>query len=256
VAAAGWTIVVVRHDAAMGMGNVAGTGTGMSGVDAVAFLTVWAAMVAAMMLPTIQPMVVTFRALFAHDTARIRRTRTMAFVVPYALLWAMTGTGALGLWSVGRVHPVVAGGLVAIAGLYQLGGIKIRCLRWCRSPLGFLVRFGGNARSIPGALALGARHGAVCVGCCAGLMIGLTGAGVMSISWLVALGLLMLLEKTHRAGPSMAKASGLVLMALGASTAIVPFGRLTSDATGLVAIAALCVTAWIWRREPSADVAT
>jgi predicted metal-binding membrane protein len=247
VAALGWVVVIDRHGTAMGMG----TGTG--GVDATAFLVVWAAMVSAMMLPTIQPMVVTYRALFREDPARTRRSQTVAFLGPYAVLWTIAGTGALGLWSVGRNHPVVAGSLVAVAGFYQLGAIKTRCLRWCRSPLGFVMRFGDDARSIRGAATLGTRHGAVCFGCCAGLMIGLTGAGVMSISWLVAVGLLMLLEKTHRSGPSLAKASGLVLVALGAATAVVSLGRITSEATGLAAIAALSVAALASGR-PTVDV--
>jgi predicted metal-binding membrane protein len=255
VTALGWAVVVDRRGAAMGMGMGMGkgvemrTGMGTGGVDAAAFLGVWVAMVAAMMLPTIQPMVVTYRALFRDDLTRTRWSRMAAFLVPYAVLWMIAGTGALGLWSIGRDHPVVAGSLVAIAGLYQLGTIKTRCLRWCRSPLGFLVRFGGNARSMRGAAALGTRHGAVCFGCCAGLMVGLTGAGVMSISWLVALGLLMLLEKTHRAGQSLAKMSGVALLALGAATAVVPFGQLTSEATGLGAIAVLGIVALATRRR-------
>jgi predicted metal-binding membrane protein len=232
-AAVGWAFVVARRDMAMEMG----------GVDATAFLLFWAAMVAAMMLPTIQPMVITYRALFRDAPPRTRHSRMVAFLLPYAVLWAIAGSGVLGLWSVACDHPAVAGTLVAAAGLYQLGPLKTRCLRWCRSPFSFLMHFRGDARSIRGALALGTRHGAVCFGCCAGLMAGLTGAGVMAISWLVALGLLMLLEKTHRAGPSLARASGLVLFALGAATAVLPLERLTSETTGLAAIAALGVTA-------------
>jgi predicted metal-binding membrane protein len=238
-AAVGWVVVIARRDTAMGMG----------GVDAMAFLAFWMAMVAAMMLPTIQPMVVTYRALFREAPARTRRSRMAAFLLPYTALWAIAGIGVLGVWSVGSEHPVVAGALVSAAGLYQLGPLKTRCLRWCRSPLAFLMHFRGDARSIRGALALGTRHGAVCFGCCAGLMAGLTGAGVMAISWLVALALLMLLEKTHRAGPALARASGVVLLALGAAAAVFPLGRLTSEMTGLAAIAALGVAALALGRQ-------
>jgi predicted metal-binding membrane protein len=229
-----------------------GMGTGMdtAGVDVTAFLAIWVAMVAAMMLPTIQPMVVTYSALSRHDPARTQRSRMVAFLVPYVVLWAAAGIAALALWSVGRESPVVAGSLVAVAGLYQLSTIKTRYLRWCRSPLGCIVRFGGDVHSIRGALVVGGRHGVVCFGCCAGLMVALTGAGIMSISWLVAIGLLMLLEKTHRTGLSLARASGVALLALGVTSAAVPVGRLTSEATGLAAIATLAVTALAvtWRR--------
>jgi predicted metal-binding membrane protein len=243
----GWVVVVSRRGSAMGMGS--GMGMSMGGVDAPAFVVVWIGMVAAMMLPTIQPMVVTYRSLVRDQPARRRQGLLAAFLLPYAVLWTIAGFAALALWSVGRDHSIVAGSLVAFAGVYQLGAIKARCLRWCRSPFSFVMRFGGDARSTLGALRLGTRHGAVCFGCCAGLMVGLTGAGVMSISWLAALGLLMLLEKTHRAGPGFARASGAILLALGATTAVVPLGRLTSEATGLGAIAALGISAFIVGRR-------
>lgn len=239
----GWVIVLEGRGAVMGTSRPMGatTAMGTGGVVVDAFLVVWMAMVLAMMLPTILPMFVTYRSLVRDRPARTRRMLTSAFLAPYAVLWAAAGTGALGLWSVGRSHPVFAGGLVVIAGLYQLGAIKSRCLRWCRSPLGFLIRFGGDARTARGALSLGTRHAAICVGCCAGLMVGLTGAGVMSISWLFALGLLMMLEKSHRAGRSLSKISGVLLLALGGATAFVPLSRLTSEATGVLAIVALTV---------------
>jgi predicted metal-binding membrane protein len=183
-------------------------------------------------------------------------------LAPYGVLWAIAGGVALGLWNVGRDHPVAAGSMIAFAGLYQLGTMKGRCLRWCRSPFGFLVHFGGDARSPSGAVVLGARHGALCFGCCAGLMVGFMGAGVISISWLVALGLLMLLEKTHRAGVALARGSGVALLVLGALTALVPLGRLTSEATGLAAMAAVGIAALAIRwsavlatRRPAVDVA-
>lgn len=256
----GWVVLIDRRVAPMGMslgmnknaGSAKSTAfvAGTSSLNATAFLTVWVAMVAAMMLPTIQPMLVTYRSLFRNDAPRVRHSRTGAFLLPYAMLWVTVGTGALGLWNVGRDHPVFTGTLVAAAGVYQLGGIKSRCLRWCRSPFGFLVRFGGDARSIRGAFSLGARHATICVGCCAGLMIGLTGAGIMSISWLAALGLLMFMEKTHRAGAGIAKASGVVLIALGIATAVAPLSRLASDTTGLVAIAVLGFSALVPPRHP------
>jgi predicted metal-binding membrane protein len=212
-------------------------------------------MVAAMMLPTIQPMVLTYRSLFRGDRPQVRRSRMAAFLAPYALLWTVAGGGALGLWSVGREHPVAAGILIGIAGFYQLAWFKTRCLRWCRSPLGFLMRFGDNARSLGGGFVLGARHGTVCFGCCAGLMVCFMGAGVMSISWLVALAMLMLLEKTHSAGPWLARASGMVLLAVGAMAAVVPLGQLTSEVTGISAIAAVGAGALIGRRSIAVDAA-
>jgi predicted metal-binding membrane protein len=47
-----------------------------------------------------------------------------------------------------------------------------------------------------GALTMGLRHGAYCLGCCWSLMLLLFVLGVMNLLWIVALTLLVLAEKT------------------------------------------------------------
>jgi predicted metal-binding membrane protein len=230
-----WFVLLEWRGTAMGMRMV-------GHADAVAFIVVWLAMVGAMMLPTIQPMVITHVAMLREAPSHVRRSRTAAFLVPYGAVWATAGLFALGVWLVGRHHPVVAGALIIVAGLHQLGALKTRCLRWCRSPLGFFLRYGNDLGSLRGSARIGARHAIICVGCCAGLMVGLTGAGVMSVSWLVALALLMLLEKTHPQGPTLARASGIALVTLGAVTTVLPLERATGEAAGAVALIALVVT--------------
>jgi predicted metal-binding membrane protein len=88
VAAGGWIAVIELRRAAMGGGGAMGStmAMGPGSVDAAAFLGVWVAMVAAMMLPTIQPMVLTYRSLFRGDGPQIRWSRMAAFLAPYALL--------------------------------------------------------------------------------------------------------------------------------------------------------------------------
>jgi predicted metal-binding membrane protein len=252
-AALGWIVVIERRGAAMGMGM----GMAMH-TDAVAFLGVWLAMVGAMMLPTIQPMVVTYAAMLARIDRTTRRSRIALFLLPYGVLWAMAGLGALGLWLFGRSHPVIAGALIVAAGLYQLGALKARCLRWCRSPLGFFMRYGDHVGSARGALSLGLRHAAVCFGCCVGLMVGLTGAGVMALSWLVALAVLMLMEKTHPAGQLLARAAGIGLVVLGATTSLIPLEAVTGEVAGAVALAAVVtasLVAFVGRPRPQATTA-
>jgi predicted metal-binding membrane protein len=239
VAGIGWVVVIERSQAS----------ANMRGFDAAGFLVGWAGMVAAMMFPTIEPMVRTYRAVLRDVPAARRGWCLMTFVSAYVVVWVLAGIAALGLWMVGRRHPVVAGSLVAMAGLYQLGMLKTRCLRWCRSPLGFMAAFGGDGGRLRGAAALGSRHGVVCLGCCVGLMVGLTGAGVMALNWLAALGLLMVVEKVHRAGPMLARVSGVTLLALGMGAVVVPLSQLTSEATGLVALGSLAVLAWVSGRR-------
>ena len=67
-----------------------------------------------------------------------------------------------------------------IAGIAPLVGEM--CLGKCRSPLGFLLGAWRDGRR--GALRLGVRHGAWCVGCCTALMASLFSLGLMSLVWM------------------------------------------------------------------------
>ncbi|MBC7844048.1 MAG: DUF2182 domain-containing protein, partial [Gemmatimonadaceae bacterium] len=106
------------------------------------------------------------------------------------------------------------GGLLLVAaGLYQWTPLKGRCLSECRSPLGFLTREWREGAL--GALVMGARHGAFCVGCCWVLMALLFVAGVMNMLWIAALAIYVLIEKVAPAGGWLARVAGLLLVAWG-----------------------------------------
>ena len=76
---------------------------------------------------------------------------------------------------------------------YEVTPLKHVCLDKCRSPLGFLL---GAWRDGPaGAVQMGARHGAWCVGCCWALMASLFALGVMSIPWMAFVAGLIAMEK-------------------------------------------------------------
>ncbi|MGE5636706.1 MAG: DUF2182 domain-containing protein, partial [Nocardioidaceae bacterium] len=62
-----------------------------------------------------------------------------------------------------------------------------------RSPLGFLL--GSWRDGWSGALQMGARNGAWCVGCCWALMASLFALGVMSIAWMAFVAALIAAEK-------------------------------------------------------------
>ena len=81
-----------------------------------------------------------------------------------------------------RAGRWVAGATLVVAAVYELTPLKDVCLGKCRSPLGFLL---GSWRDGPsGALRMGAKNGAWCVGCCWALMASLFALGVMSIVWM------------------------------------------------------------------------
>jgi predicted metal-binding membrane protein len=165
------------------------------------FLGVWVVMMAAMMFPSVAPTV----ALYSRMTRRRAPLAPLVFTTGYLATWAAAGlvAFAIGLaasrlpgdplaWdSAGR--PVAAATLLVAAG-YELTPLKEVCLRKCRSPLGLLLARWRDGWS--GALRMGARNGAWCVGCCWALMASLFALGVMSVIWMALVAALIGVEKT------------------------------------------------------------
>jgi predicted metal-binding membrane protein len=120
------------------------------------------------------------------------------------VLWGAVGALAFGLAVAGgeltsdvlvweRAGRWVAGVTLIVAAVYELTPLKDVCLGKCRSPLGFLL---GSWRDGPtGALWMGVRLGAWCVGCCWALMASLFALGVMSLVWMAVVAALIALEK-------------------------------------------------------------
>jgi predicted metal-binding membrane protein len=63
---------------------------------------------------------------------------------------------------------------------------------------------------------MGLLHGAYCAGCCWVLMALLFVGGIMNVVWIAALAIFVLLEKLVPRGEWLARASGVVLIALAA----------------------------------------
>ncbi len=212
--------------------------TGMAGMPGMAMVSpwspaqlwltflMWAVMMVAMMMPSTAPMVALYARVVEGRNAS-PRLRVWLFVGGYIAVW--TGFSALAavaqaamqeaalLTGAMRVAPVMGGVLLALAGAYQLSPLKRRCLRHCQSPMGFLMT---NWReSAAGALAMGVRHGAYCVGCCWMLMALLFVVGVMNLAWVAALTAFVLLERVTRWGGEIATVSGFALIAGGLALA-------------------------------------
>jgi predicted metal-binding membrane protein len=177
-------------------------------------------MMAAMMFPSVAPTV----ALYARMTRRRAPAAPLLFAAGYVVTWTAAGLLAYGVLSLGRellggqlawdnAGRWVAGGTLVLAAAYELTPFKDVCLTKCRSPLGFLV--GSWRDGLRGALEVGARHGAWCVGCCWALMASLFALGVMSVAWMAFVAALIALEKTLPWGRPVTYATALVLLALG-----------------------------------------
>ena len=186
-----------------------------------AVFAMWAVMMAAMMLPSALPMILTFAQLNRRAGTR---ARTGAFIAAYVVIWSgfsVVGTGlqwALQHW--GLTSPMIAttapwftAVLLLIAGIFQFTPLKTACLRYCRTPMGFLLtdwRDGLN-----GAWVMGLRHGGYCLGCCWALMLLLFVGGVMNLLWIAALMALVAAEKLLPRGEIVARVLGVLLIAAG-----------------------------------------
>ena len=75
---------------------------------------------------------------------------------------------------------------------------------------------------IAGAARAGAAHGAYCVGCCLPLFAVLLVVGLMNLLWMVAMFLIVLVERNWKHGLAVARAAGVVLIVLGIAMAAWP----------------------------------
>lgn len=186
----------------------------------------WSVMMVAMMLPSAAPMVAMY-ARIAEGRGSSARLRVWLFAGGYVAAW--TGFSAVAtvlqaaldqaamLTGAMRVAPLMGGVILALAGAYQLSPLKRRCLRHCQSPIGFLMSHWRDGHA--GAIAMGLRHGAFCVGCCWMLMALLFVAGVMNLLWVAVLTGFVLIERATRWGEPLATVSGFALIAGGLALA-------------------------------------
>jgi predicted metal-binding membrane protein len=224
VAGVAWSYLVLSA-AHMSMDTAAHAAMGMSSVPwnartAVLTFIMWAVMMVAMMLPSAAPMVLTYAAVVGRVAPEQGKQSSVAvFAAAYLLVWFGFSVGTTKrVWTASPttmvLGPLLGGGLLIIAGLYQLSPLKEFCLRNCQSPLTFIA---SNWRpGLKGALNIGLRHGAFCVGCCWALMLLLFVGGVMNLLWVAAIAIFVLFEKLIGPGRRMGSwLSGGALIAAG-----------------------------------------
>ena len=194
----------------------------------------WVVMMAAMMFPSIAPMVLMQRRMqqAKHERGRpADAAATPLFVGGYLLVWSAVGLvayvilwagheAAPGFLAWDEAGPYVAGGAILFAGIYQLTPLKDVCLSKCRSPFEFLLTAWRPGRV--GALRMGVEHGAWCVGCCWALMVSLIALGVMSVGWMVFIAALIAIEKLLPWKAVANRSIALLLVSLGLAVAFIP----------------------------------
>ena len=181
----------------------------------------WAIMMAAMMLPTMVPTLRAYEDLM--QSANGTRAGWLGVLLGYAIVWvafaALITAAQLWLASAGLVDELgiaptwLSAGLLVVVGAFQFTRVKEVCHGVCHAPtMYFLGRWRTGAL---GGLRMGLGLGAFCVGCCWGFMaLGFVG-GVMSLLWMGAATLFMVIEKLPQLGAFVTRPMGYALIAAG-----------------------------------------
>lgn len=223
---AAWVVAIMRLP-----GMDEGPATDLGALTS--FVGIWVTMMAAMMLPSVAPMVLTFARVHAQRSVRGRPdvVPTWVFVSGYFAVWTAYGLVAYALFLVARDWGAsvldwegngryLAGAAIAAAGLYELTPVKDVCLRHCRSPLHFLAHSWREGRR--GAFRLGIVHGSYCVGCCFGLLVILFAVGVMSLAWMAVIATVIFIEKALPFGERASRVFAIAFVLLGLLVALDP----------------------------------
>jgi predicted metal-binding membrane protein len=189
LAAACWIIAVWQMHG-MNMGTA--TQLGPFG----AFIAVWVAMMAAMMLPGAAP-------------ALLRRAHAAGlravpwFAGSYLAVWALAGVA---VYAVDRPHGALAAGAVTVAaGVYEFTPVKKQFRERCRA----------STRS-------GFGFGLCCAGSTIGLMAMLAALGAMSITWMAVITVLACAQKLLPPKAAIDVPLALAIIGLGAWIVIAP----------------------------------
>jgi predicted metal-binding membrane protein len=184
----------------------------------------WLAMMIAMMLPSTMPMLLLYRRAAAfRGEANLGRS-IFALGAGYFGVWVLFGVTAYTIGIIvsraamrspdfSRAVPLVAAVALGFAGIYQLTPWKSACLQHCRDPLAMVSSHLGGGRF--GALRLGFHHGAFCAACCWALMLIQVVLGVMNLTVMLAVAIVIALEKLLVHGEWVAKATGFAAIAGG-----------------------------------------
>lgn len=196
-----------------------------SWVEVGALAVMWAVMMVAMMTPSAAPMILVFATIHRRRATEGRpAVPTAVFVLGYLVVWTIYSVGAalaqaalhaaaLLSPAMAATSPVLAGGLLVVAGVFQWTPLKRACLDTCRSPLSFLMSGWREGRS--GAFIMGLRHGLYCLGCCWALMALLFVAGIMNLLWVAVIAAAVLVEKVIPRGDLLGRMAGVVLVVAG-----------------------------------------
>ena len=190
---------------------------------AVSFVGMWIVMMAAMMLPSLVPMLRRYREAVCV-TGAMRLGRLTALVgAGYFFVWTLFGMAAFPLGvalaavemrqpALARAVPIAVGAIVLIAGLLPFTAWKARHLACCRQAP-------GPGRRLPADDVTAWRHGlrldVHCGHCCAGPMAILLVVGIMDLRAMALVAAAIAAERIAPGGERVARVIGFVVAAAG-----------------------------------------
>lgn len=231
VVALAWYVTWVSSDTMMTLMAPATIGS----TDLALFFALIVVMMVAMMLPSALPMALAYYGITRLEAGKLTKPAdtlgTVAFLIPYFVVWGFFGVVALfGLMALGLIGSMLMGPLLLVpaailvaAGAWQVTRTKEVCLAHCTSPMGFVLHHWRNGRI--GAMRMGFRHSLYCIGCCWLFMLVLFVSGSMSLLWMGGLSVAIFAEKLGVRTVLFSRVIGGVLVAVGlivAATALLP----------------------------------
>lgn len=193
---------------------------------AVAFLGMWVVMTAAMMLPSLAPVLWRYRRAVAGAGETHPGLKTGVVCAGYLSVWLAFGLAAFTLGSalpmLARGVPITVCAVTLIAGLFQFSTWKARHLACWRETPWRVTSPSVNKRA---ALGSGLRLGLECVQSCAGLMAIMMVSGMMDLRAMILMGAAIAAERFAPGGERVAHAIGGVIVAGGLfllATTVVP----------------------------------
>lgn len=201
---------------------------GQSWVGAAAsFLAMWTVMMAAMMLPSLVPVLWRYQRSVGGAGELPAPLLTLLVAGGYLLVWTLLGMAVYPLGAaamavtmrygaLGRAVPLATGLLVLAAGALQLTRWRARHLACCRRGCrGASTRGYGSAAAAFSAWTRGLRLGLHCSQCCAGLTAVLLAVGLMDVPVMAAVTAGITLERLAPGGERVARIIGIAVIGAG-----------------------------------------
>jgi len=203
-------------------------------IDWWSMLSMWSVMMVAMMVPSATPTILIYSKVNSSRKEKsLPYVPTSIFLSGYIVSWiAFSVMATIANWAIhtqglltgmmgASTSSILGGCLLVAAGIFQWTPWKYACLSHCRTPMGFIMT--EWREGLFGAIRMGLKHGAYCVGCCWLLMSLLFVLGIMNLIWVGVLAAFVLVEKLSPKGIWISRVSGLGFFAWGSLIVLQPY---------------------------------